>query len=117
MRIKDLTKEQWLKRCETVYEWSKSHHINLDLLHNTVDSVLRLEGGQISYWVDFLESESKRTENFASHKTLVNDHDLYNLVYLTSILCHHCQQCAEDKNAWHTRPGFCEHKKQPWAEN
>ncbi len=30
---------------------------------------------------------------------------------IAAILSHPCQQCAEDPNAWHTRSGFCEHRK------
>jgi len=115
MQITELTKEQWLKRCETVYNKATSQpfqvKIDLELLDRVVDALLRLEGGQLGYWLDFMESERKRTDNFSSIKTLANDEQLYGLMQAVAILSHPCQICAEDKEAWHTRRGFCNHNK------
>lgn len=115
MRITDLTEEQWLARCRTAYQVATKglcpQDVDLKLLERVVDAVMRLEGGQLHYWTRFLEEERGRTDMFAPEKTLANDRELYNALYLTSMLCHPCQECAEDPDAWHTRPAFCNHKK------
>ena len=100
MILNKLSKEEWLKRCETVYDWAREHPVDLMLLRDVVDAMARLEGGQLHYFVDFLEREKKRTDSFDGRKTLANDRVLYALVYLTNILSHPCQKCAEDKDAW-----------------
>lgn len=43
--------------------------------------------------------------------TLANDPVGYGAVNVAAILNHHCQICAEDVNAWHTRAGFCPHNQ------
>lgn len=108
MTNKSLTKEQWLKRCETIYDCLDC---DLSLLLKAIDSLMRLEGGQTGYWVEFMESERVRTNDFSAHRVLAGDKDLYNLLQMLSILDHPCQQCAEDKDAWWTRSSFCSHNK------
>lgn len=107
MKIAELTKEQWLKRCETIYDCIDG---DLNLLDRAIDAIMRLEGGQMGYWAEFMQEEYKRTERFHEARTLANDKDLYNLLQLTAILNHPCQQCAEDSQAWWTRSAFCNHK-------
>lgn len=58
-----------------------------------------------------MQAEKERTDGFSNIKTLANDKLGYDGTYLLSILTHHCQICATNKEAWHTRPGFCNHKK------
>jgi hypothetical protein len=81
----------------------------LELLRDWVNFVMRFEGGQINSIADFFARETKRTRGWS--RTLANDTDGYKLVQLTAILCHPCQKCAVDPNAWHTRYAFCEHQK------
>ena len=83
---------------------------SIAILYRWIDAIMRLEGGQIHYWVDFLEAEKSRTLNFAGYKTLANDKEGYEAVHFTAILQHPCQKCAIDPEAWHTRFAFCNHK-------
>lgn len=79
-----------------------------------LDFVMRLEhtlfsNGQThgsSAW-DFLEGEKKRIGT----RSLAGDTDLYASIQFAAILSHPCQSCSEDKNAWHTRRGFCGHRE------
>jgi len=107
-KMEELTKEQFLKRCETIYDLGFARKKILSLLYEWVDAVLRLEGSQVHYWIDFLVKEKARTKNFSN--VLARDKE-YALCCLTAILDHPCQQCAEDRDAWHTRSSFCNHKK------
>jgi hypothetical protein len=50
-------------------------------------------------------------EDFKLKHTLAGD-EAYKAIQVMAILDHPCQKCAEDPNAWHTRYGFCEHKKE-----
>ena len=105
-----MTKQEFLKRCETIYDMGLVSKETLSVLSCWTDAMLRLEGGQFSNFCEFLITERKRTDNFASHKTLANDVDGYKVIQMVAVLCHPCQFCAEDKDAWHTRSAFCEHK-------
>lgn len=80
-------------------------------MESWLDAIMRFEGGQINYWYEFLEQEYKRLDRFANQKTLANDHHGYQVIQLAAILTHPCQLCATDTQAWHTRSGFCPHKK------
>ena len=80
----------------------------LRLAARLTEAMLRLEGGQVEYFQDILNEERKRTDAYA--RTLAADVDGYNTIKLFALLNHHCQKCAEDKNAWHTRPAFCSHQ-------
>lgn len=109
-----MTKEEFLARCANAYDAGLVAPERLVLLDRWIDSVLRFEGGQLRYWLDFLENENQRTNGF--HHTLANDADGYALVQFSAILRHPCQQCATDLNAWWTRSAFCEHKKEKTAD-
>lgn len=105
-----LTREQFLKRCETIYDAGLARPEVLRLLERWTDFVMRLEGGQFNYAVDFLRQEQKRTEGFYPGRTLAGDKDGYDLIQLAAILTHPCQLCGEDLKAWWTRVAFCTHK-------
>lgn len=114
-----MTKEQFLKRCETIYDMGLADEPILKLLDQWVDAVMRYEGGQgsfqthehqLDYWRQFVEKERKRTNRFANNRILANDVEGYKIIQLAAILAHPRQCCAEDKDEWHTRSGFaCSH--------
>ena len=105
-----MNKEQFLKRCETIYNAGLATPERLRLLDKWIDGVMRFEGGQMNYVADFIASESQRTAHFHPCECLANDADGYALVQLSAILNHPCQQCAEDSKAWWTRSALCTHK-------
>lgn len=114
-----MTKEEFLKRCETVYANGHARPEVFSLMSRWLDFVMRFEHtlfthgqGQGPYVWDFLEMERERlqSETSATARTLASDATGYELIQLAAILSHPCQQCAEDRNAWHTRSAFCEHR-------
>lgn len=107
-----MKRNEFLRRCETIYDKGLIRPETVSLLEKWLDLVMRLEGGQLTNVVEILYDEKKRTENFAGHRTLASDPDGYALIQLAAILSHPCQECAEDKEAWHTRTAFCKHKKE-----
>lgn len=110
-KTKQLPLKDVIKRIET------AHKLGLctpEIFHHTekvYDATFRLEGGQLHYFADFLEDEKQRTNWFSNMKSLANDELGYSCIRLLAILTHPCQLCAEDKDAWHTRSGLCNHKK------
>jgi hypothetical protein len=115
-----MTKTEFLKRCETIYELGFAKRDLFALMRTWLDAILRYEPGnfngdtlQLTVFNDIMEYERKRTKNFT--KTLAGDKEGYTLIQIASILAHPCQKCAEDKNAWHTRWAFCEHKRRKHA--
>lgn len=106
-----MTKEQFLARCANAYDMGLCSDLNLNLLDSWLDAVMRFEGGQLRHWVEFLEQENKRLNGFDSRNTLANDKHWYEIIQIAAILSHHCQECATDPKAWHTRSEFCNHKK------
>jgi hypothetical protein len=105
-----MNKEDFLKRCETLYAMGLADEEVLNLASSWVDAIMRLEGGQLDNFANFLAEEKKRTGNFNGRQTLANDSLGYKIINLIAVLNHPCQKCAEDKNAWHTRTAFCNHK-------
>jgi hypothetical protein len=106
-----MTKEQFLKRCETIWDMGLAGPDVLLHVLKSCDAVHRLEGGQTQYFIEFMEQERMRTDGFVPGKTLANDALGYSTLQLMSLLCHPCQECAEDREAWHTRWGFCCHDR------
>lgn len=113
-----MTKADFLKRCETVYDSGLATPSLMRLLCDWLDALMRYEHTQFSCgqsqgrdWLDFLNREFERTGQGRS--TLAGDAEGYALQRFAAILWHPCQKCAEDKEAWHTRPGFCAHKQEP----
>jgi len=104
-----MNKKEFLKRCETIYDMGLVDIEVFSLMGKWTDAILRYEGRQLDAWERFVEDEKKRTHTFSPEKTLANDVLGYKIIQLSAILSHHCQICAEDTNAWHTRPAFCEH--------
>ncbi len=110
-KVNLLTKKQLFARFETAYQMNLLEPEVFQLMERQLDAVMRMECGfQFNYWVDFLEAEKKRLNNFSSDKVLANDHIGYKGIQLMAILTHPCQKCAEDTEAWHTRTAFCNHK-------
>ena len=109
-----MTKEQFLARCENAFNVGLCTPERLRLMERWLDFVLRFEGGQMSFVVDFLAAEKRRnnapTQDMAIGR-LAGDADGYALNQFAAILTHHCQECATDPNAWWTRSGFCDHRK------
>ncbi len=116
-----ITKAQWMKRCESAWSAGLVTPSVLHLISQWADIVLRAEhtlfsiGGQSQgdmVWL-FLERERERlkAQNHLSVGTLASDTTGYNVVKLTALLQHPCQQCAEDPKAWHTRTAFCNHAR------
>ncbi len=108
-----MTKEQFLKRCATAWDMGLITDLRMDLVEKCLDFVMRLDhtlfsNGQThgSYAWDFLEWEKQRIGT----RSLAGDTDLYAAIQFAAILSHPCSKCAEDKNAWHTRRGFCAHR-------
>lgn len=84
-------------------------------IERSYDALHRLQGGQLDYFIGYMNSEKDRTDNFSNLMSLANDKLGYDCIRVIAVLTHHCQICAEDPEAWHTRAGFCEHVK--GAEN
>lgn len=113
-----MTRDEFLARCATIYDTGRARPELFRLMRNQLDAVMRYEHTMFSSgqsqgrcWTEFMADEFMRTES--GTKTLANDSDGYELQEIAAILSHHCQQCAEDKNAWWTRSGFCDHKEKP----
>lgn len=116
-----MTKQEFLKRCETI--WAKGFIKNRNivcLLRDAAECFVRLRSvyahnpalfddikkqlqGDIA--VDLLTGFN----TYDKDKLLAGD-PAYKCVELAAILGHPCQICSEDPNAWHTRSGFCPHK-------
>jgi len=105
-----MTKDQFLKRMANAWDMGLCDPKVLGLAELWCDAIMRLEGGQMNYWNQFFNAECERLDFFASNKVLANDRDGYKIIQLMAILTHHCQKCAVDPEAWHTRSGFCNHK-------
>lgn len=110
-----MTKTEFLARCETIYDMGLAKPHLFHLMRDWLDAVMRYEHTMFSHgqsqgndWMRFNESEFKRTER--GNRTLANDTDGYHLQEIAAVLAHPCQLCAEDKDAWHTRSAFCNHK-------
>ncbi len=76
----------------------------------------REEDLRMGYCYDCAEAESiimegKDMFDLGTAKTLANDKTGYDVIRLLAVLTHLCQKCAEDPDAWHTRPAFCKHIK------
>ena len=106
-----MTKPEFLARCANAWDVGLCTPGQLRLMSSWLDFVMRLEGGQMSYVADFLEQEAERTDRFHT-RILANDQEGYNLQRLAAILVHPCQRCAVDRDAWWTRPAFCEHREE-----
>lgn len=107
----NMDKKLLFKRFETAHKMNLLTPEIFKHLENVMDAMSRLEGGQLEYFVDFLEAENVRTHRFDRGMQLANDKLGYDCIRLLAILTHHCQSCAEDIEAWHTRGGFCKHRE------
>ena len=104
-----ISKEDFLKRCEMIYDLGLVNRETLAIMRNWCDAIMRYEGNQMTTFQHLIEYDKKRTKDFT--KTLASDVIGYKVIQMTYLLAHPCQKCAEDKNAWHTRYAFCDHKK------
>ena len=112
-----MTKEQFLARCETIHKLGLARPELFVLMRQWLDALMRYEHTMFSHgqsqgrdWIRFLNDENERIEKNGG-RTLAGDKDGYALQEIAAILCHPCQRCAENINAWHTRTGFCDHKQ------
>jgi len=113
-----MTHDEFIARCETIWTIGLGTDRKLFvMMANWLDFVMRFEHtwfshgqGQGPTCIDFLEGEHDRIGRNGV-KTLAADVEGYNLQKLAAVLCHPCQICAEDPEAWHTRSGFCPHLK------
>ena len=71
----------------------------LQLAENWCDAVMRFEGGQLKYWVDFLEQEAERLNNFGSYSTLANDKTGYKI--MTGIIDNLRRKGSESLYSYH----------------
>ena len=109
------TEEEFIARCRTIYRMGNARPDLFILMQRWLDAVMRYEHTMFSYgqsqgrsWLDFLDIERGRVD---PNRTLAGDVDGYALQQIAAVFAHHCQKCAEDPQAWHTRPAFCDHKK------
>lgn len=115
-----LTKEEFLKRCETIYDLKlledpsklrSATEVYLRLRHvysehpEAFEEIKRNHQGKIAIEELTNWGTDIKKENFGYLAS-----DQYNLVEAASILAHPCQKCAVDKKAWHTRYSFCKHQ-------
>lgn len=105
-----MTKDELLARVANAYDCGLLTPERLRLLDRWLDFVLRFEGGQMNYAVEFLADERKRLDNFGHGRTLAGDADGYALIQLSAILNHKCQKCATNPDAWWTRGCWCRDK-------
>jgi len=103
-----LSRKDFLARCATIYDAHLARPEVLSILSRWTDMMMRLQGGQLEDFARLLMEEHERTGHF--YTKLANDKDGYDVIQLAAILTHHCQKCAEDTQAWWTRPAFCDHK-------
>jgi hypothetical protein len=119
-----MTEEEFLNRCKTIYRNGHARPEVFVLMERWLDFVMRFEHTLFSHgqgqgptvW-SFLDMERERLHRVGSERgtaaamTLANDPLGYELQQVAAILSHHCQKCAEDPRAWHTRSAFCSHKE------
>lgn len=113
-----MTKKEFLKRCELIYDMNL--HKSAAFLRNATDTYLRLRSVYARY-PEYFDEIGKDHQGCISienlnffldkNRILASDSEAYKANHLANILNHPCQKCAEDKNSWHTRYGFCAHKK------
>jgi hypothetical protein len=122
-----LTKEEFLRRCAIAYDIGYFDCWSLLRARNTLDLVMRLKasfvaitksgyGNDVEVYLKLagyhagLAKSLIEDEVAITPRILANDTEAYQAIELFSLLAHPCQICAEDKDAWHTRYGFCPHK-------
>lgn len=121
-----MNKEQFLKRCETIWNSGLVNEELFSMLRSSTEVYGRLRHVYKYAPERFKEIEGHEYNNSSENiqgeiaiRELIGHQDglfgqlagdkAYQLTQMASILAHPCQKCAEDKNAWHTRYGFCEH--------
>ena len=115
-----MTRDEFLARCATIYDTGHAKPELFRLMRDWLDAMMRLEhtflgrmgDGQGQHFLDFMKQEEERLGGRYCCSTLASDRDGYALQEIAAILAHPCQACAEDSQAWWTRPGFCTHKRE-----
>lgn len=122
-----MTKAEWLRRCETVYDMGfvKDRSVT-NVLRHMAEAGLRLrhvlslhpelfsgiekdhQGGMAMSSLK-CDWEHKNGVDVLRH-TLAGDKNAYAAECMASVFDHPCQRCGEDKNAWHTRYSYCNHR-------
>lgn len=128
MKKPKITKEQFLKRCATAWDAGYVDLWGLKRARNSLDLVMRLKAAYVGFNRDSsgndliaeIGVEGHQGEmaisslvneiEIAPKKKLACDTEAYQAIQFVSLLTHPCQKCAEDKDAWHTRAGFCPHR-------
>lgn len=82
--MEKLTKREFITRCEEAWDSGFCNPEVILLAAEWCEAMLRLEGGQMRYFTDFLATEKERTYHFMN--TLARDPLGYNVVYLTRTL-------------------------------
>lgn len=100
-----MTKKDWLKRCENVYDLGFVD--NLIIARNGTDFLMRSKVQEViederCHQQDIVDSIMKE-DIIRSKECLANDTDAYNALQAMHILTKQCQKCAESKTAWHCR--------------
>lgn len=103
-----MTREEFLARCGNAFDTGRARPEVFRVMERWLEIVMRLQGGQLALALSYLRDEAERTRGFQTR--LANDQDGYAALEFAAILAHHCQRCATDRDAWWTRPGFCDHK-------
>ena len=95
-----ITKKDFIARCETAYDcW----YIVPEMLIKAVEYTNRVQWWQMKIASEIMID----IEQTANQRKLANFTELYKCYEFVSLLSHHCQKCATDKTAWHTRSWFC----------
>jgi hypothetical protein len=104
-----MTKKEFLARCGNAFDAGVCTDAHIRILERWCDMVMRLEGGQVGTFAEFLEMERERLNGMYPSACLANDKIGYGVIQFAAILRNNCQKCAVDPKAWWTRPGLCEH--------
>lgn len=102
-----MTKEKFLKRCETAWDAGYINKESIKMLRLAVEYTSRLQWWQ----ADIAEEAMSEIQEESKWRQLATFSELYKCVQLAYLLCHPCDECAENPNAWHTRWWFCNCKK------
>ena len=116
-----MTRQEFLRRCETIYDMGFFNDRSTStFLQKATDCYMRMRSAYArdKEWFqkiacDFQGGIAVENIDYCLDKnhTLAADKNVYNAQVIACILDHPCQLCAEAKNAWHTRYGFCDHSR------
>lgn len=115
-----MTEEQFIKRCKLIYNkgFMRDRDVSISIREAT-DCFSRLRYVYAKHPEYFSLIKNDYQGNIAmddlgknlDERYLLASDNTYKAVEFACILDHPCQECAEDKDALHTRYGFCGHKE------